>query len=181
VDHLTVNLDEIDDMDEEEVEEVKEVIGKEGVLIRIGAVDATRVVATFGGGPARFEAVVKTAKSGEAPLAKDPGIVKTSKAMLSPRTSEGYLAVDNLIQLIRVIGEALDEDPFPVTMKKVDAPAGMVSASVSANAQQTDVFIPMELIMEMQPFVMAMMGAPVAPPQDAKSGEGASPPPSGTN
>jgi hypothetical protein len=176
VDHVTVALDEIEDIEEEDVEGIKQVIGQEGILIRMGAVDARRVIATFGGGAGQFETVAKLVKSGEAPLAKDPGIMKTSKALAASRHSEGYLAVDTLIRLMVDIGEALDEDPFPVSMPKINAPVGMVATAVSSSAQQTDIFVPMELVMEFRTVVQGMMGG-APPPGSPPPGE--SPPASG--
>ncbi|MBN1514050.1 MAG: hypothetical protein JXB13_18680 [Phycisphaerae bacterium] len=149
VDHLVMKLSEIEDIEEEDLETVHKVIGKEGVLFRIGAVDTDHVIATFGGGPGRFDNVIGLVKGKQAPLSKNPGIVNTAKAMATQRNAEMYFAVDSLMRMLSDIGKATDE-PFPVTMPQINAPVGMVSYGVGKAAGQADVFVPMELIIQVR-------------------------------
>ncbi len=162
VDHLVMKLNEIEDIDEEDLETAHKVIGKEGVLFRMGAVDTDHVVATFGGGAGRFETVVGLVKGKEAPLSRNPGIVSTAKAMTSQRNAEMYLAVDSLLRMLSDIGKATDE-PFPVSMPQINAPVGMVYYGVGKTAGQADVFVPMELILQIRDVVQALV-RPAPPP-----------------
>jgi len=155
VDHLLVKLNEIEEIDADDLEEVHKVIGKESVLFRIGAVDADHVIATFGGGPARFENMIGLVKQKQAPLSRNPGIVNTAKAMSAQRHQELYFAADSLLRMLNDIGKVMDE-PFPVTMPQINAPVGMVSYSAGKTATQSDLFVPMELIIQVRDVVKAM-------------------------
>ncbi|UCG15657.1 MAG: hypothetical protein JSV19_10225 [Phycisphaerales bacterium] len=156
VDHFVVKLDDIEDIDEEDLETVKGVIGQAGVLFRVAAADANHVVATFGGGSARLKTVADLVKSDRAPLADDVGIKNTAKALPERRYSELYLALDTLLRLLVDVGKVVDE-PFPVSVPPIGAPIGAASGMVGKDGQQTDVFIPMELVLAAPDVVRTLM------------------------
>jgi hypothetical protein len=164
VDHLTVKLDQIEDIDEEDLETALKIIGKEGALLRMGAVDPHHVLTTFGGGAARFEAAAALVKEKKAPLADNPGIKKTAEALPKKRAGEGYIALDTGLKLASEVGKIRDE-PLPFAVPEVNAPIGMASTMTSKTDQQSDIFIPMDVIMAAKDVVQAMMGmqAPPAP------------------
>lgn len=173
VDHLTIKLDQIEEIEEEDLETVMKIIGKEGALVRMGAVDPHHVVATFGGGAARFETAVGLVKEKKAPLADNPGIKRTAEALAKKRAAEGYVALDTGLKLASDIGTIVDE-PLPFKVPEVNAPIGMTATMTSKTAQQSDVFIPMDVIMAAKDVVQAMMGMqapPAAPPTPAEKTE----------
>jgi hypothetical protein len=169
VDHFKVKLDEIEEIEAEDLETALKIIGKEGVLVRVGAVDPRHVLATFGGGAARFETAAGLVKEKKAPLADNPGIKKTAEALPKKRAGEGYIALDTGFRLASEVAKVLDE-PLPFAVPEVNAPIGMAATMTSKTAQQSDVFIPMEVIMAAKDVVQAMMGMhapPAVPPEPA--------------
>ena len=138
--------------------------------------DTDHVIATFGGGPGRFDNVIGLVKGKQAPLSKNPGIVNTAKAMATQRNAEMYFAVDSLMRMLSDIGKATDE-PFPVTMPQINAPVGMVSYGVGKAAGQADVFVPMELIIQVRDVWKSMtQPAPVPTTEAAPAAEPAQQP-----
>ncbi|MCK4661010.1 MAG: hypothetical protein KAV82_15925 [Phycisphaerae bacterium] len=150
VDHLFFNLtggfaDEADAMPREIAMALK-ILGKEGILFRLGAVDAKNVAMTFGGGAERFRTVAALVKGKKAPLADDPGIQRCQAYLPSSRSEEGYLAVDHLLSLITVIAKIADEPMPPLSLGKLNAPVAFASEPVEPGGWQSECFIPMELM-----------------------------------
>jgi hypothetical protein len=159
INHLVVHLDQIPDVQPEWLETVTRIVGKEGILVRIAAVDDQHVAATFGGGPERMEEVIGLVKGGRAPRGGDEATKKVAAMLPQERTFEGYLAVDQLLRAIAVIGKLVGESGMP-QMPPVNAPVAMVGRPVGATGFQADVAFPMELIGAVKDVVMAGTGGP---------------------
>ena len=162
VDQLVVDLSKIEGLEAEQIEDVKKVIGKEGIVIRLAAADAKRVIVTFGGGPDRLKAVAETVKADKAPLAEDKGVAATAKALPAERCSEVYIALDTLVRLIAEISKVVG-DLLPMTMPELNAPIGLAQVTVGKSASQTELFLPMAQVVAAKDLIMTLQGA-AAPP-----------------
>jgi hypothetical protein len=147
VDHLRV---EFEGEEPEDYLAFKKVVGAEGILVRIAAVDGKNVVITFGGGPARFATAVEAVRAGGAPLASDPGIAKSARHVPADRSLEAYFSVDRFIRLARRVGTAMDKPVQFPEMPELSAPVSASVQIVGPGATQVDVFIPTEVLT--QPF-----------------------------
>lgn len=160
--HLSLDLEKLGELDADEIDNVKKVVGSEGLLLRVAAVDDRHAIITFGGGEARFAKVLAAAKTGKAPLRDDTGIKRVSEHLPKSKISEVYLAVDRIVGLIRNVNEAIGEgDNFPFTMASVNAPIAMASTGDKTSVM-VDVFLPMELIVEIKNTAMMVMGQMMA-------------------
>jgi len=83
-------------------------------------------------------------KSGDK-LPADPGITEASAHLPSPRATEGFLAVDSLLSLVKDAAKAFGEEEIPFDVAKIDAPLAF-SASVQDKISRFDVIIPTKLI-----------------------------------
>jgi hypothetical protein len=159
VDHFVIDLSEIPDLTEDDIAEVKAVIGKEGVLVRIAAMDATHVVVTFGGGAKRCQDIMNSVSQGKAPLADNKFIKMVADRLPNgPRLSEGYLHLENVFKLIIDISDRLGEDVFFRLIIPETAPLSFTNVKVSETAQQIDVLVPMEMITSAKKAVEPLMG-----------------------
>ena len=154
VGHLAVALDQIEGVSADDLAKLQKVMGNEGLLFRIAAVDDTHLVATLGGGTSRLASVINTVKSGAAPLGEDKGIQKIAKTLRAKRTAEGYFAFDNLMHVASRMATAMGE-PVPPQVPQLDAPVAMVSGPVAAGEYQLDISVPMELIVALKDLSMS--------------------------
>jgi hypothetical protein len=164
VDHMYIDLAKAPDMDEATLQETKKILGRDGILLRVAAIDENWFVATFGGGQERFMNVVQLAREGKAPLADTMKIQKIDDRLPSEDLlAEFYFYPDNLIGLISNIAQSMGEQlPFPIALANA-APIAMTSTKVGETGQQVDVLIPIELAVSVgntaRPFIgMMMMG-----------------------
>ncbi|HRX85237.1 MAG TPA: hypothetical protein P5572_09495, partial [Phycisphaerae bacterium] len=163
VDHLIIALDQVPGVTPEDYSKVKKVVGSEGLVFRIAALDDQHVVATLGGGTARLGKVIELVQGKSAPLSTDEGIKKAAAMLPNDRYSEGYLAVDTLLNFVKEVGKAIGEDPdIPFTVPQVNAPLGMVMAPVEKTGLQVDVAVPMALLSAAKD-VAVSQSAPPAP------------------
>ncbi|MCB9851003.1 MAG: hypothetical protein H6817_09915, partial [Phycisphaerales bacterium] len=145
--HLTFPLDKAEDVAEEDYRNVQKVLGSEGILVRIAAIDDTHIAAALGGGSERFAKIIELAKSGAAPLDQDAGIKKAGAMLREQRTAEGYLAADTLLKTIRKIDEAVGEsNSVPFEVPNVEMPIAGVMGPVEGAGFQADLAIPMAVI-----------------------------------
>jgi len=169
VDHFVVDLRQIPDLTEEDIAEVEAVIGKEGVLVRIVAMDPKHVVISFGGGAKRCQDIMNNVSQGKAPLADNKFIKMVADRLpKGPRLSEGYLHLENLLKLVIDISNQLNEPfPFPLMIPET-APLSFTNVKVSDTAQQIDLLIPMETITTaktaIEPLLGMMMGGMMGGP-----------------
>ncbi|HUU94828.1 MAG TPA: hypothetical protein VM487_03740 [Phycisphaerae bacterium] len=162
--HLKFDLTKLEDVDKEELVDVFTVIGKEGVLLRLAAADEKTVVVAFGGGSKRMNQAIEQARKSEAPLDEDPGIKRVAALLPKSRTSVFYLALDNVVALVRNIVKALDkEDEFPLEVGEINAPLAVVGRG-GEGWSQADIFIPTELMVAAKDAIMTMMGMGGGPP-----------------
>lgn len=153
---ITFDLPAAADMDPDDTDKMKKVLGKDGVLFYVAPADADTVVVTFGGGEAHLAEVLKTAKSGAAPLREDAGISKVSSVLPKKRNSEVYFAGDRLFKLIENISKAAGEGPLPIRMAEVNAPIALVTTGGDLHVQM-DLFLPMEMVVAIKDTVMQAM------------------------
>ena len=176
VDHLAVNVEQIAEASEEWVAQLRKVVGKEGILFRMAAVDDKRIAVTFGGGKDRMQRVIDLVKSGAAPLSADEGIKRATASLPRTRSLEGYLAVDNLIATIIAISKAVDQaDDAPPAFPEVNAPVAVVGGPAGKTGYQMDVAVPMELVVAVKDYALSIMGggagAPGEPGAPAQPGD----------
>ncbi len=149
VDTISLNMEEfadMADMDEDDVKQVHKLAGKE-LVFRFGAAGPKHFVFSFGGGKARFGKVCKsvTSKGGDS-LASDKGIAALSAKMPTPRSSEGFIAVDNILHLAKSLAELWDEgDEIPFEVPQLDAPVAICGVAMD-NISQADFVVPAKLI-----------------------------------
>jgi hypothetical protein len=169
VSHLKVDFEKyakMNEADEEEIEEARKVIGKDGLLLRVAAADAKNVVLSFGGGEARLTQFLGAAKSSEAPLAKSAGIEKVSTYLPKERAAVVYFAVDRILERVKEIQKFMEEEPLPIQVPPIHAPAAMAVTGGDGWAQY-DIFLPTELMLAGKNAAMTMMmGQPAAEPAE---------------
>lgn len=164
-DTLTVNIKgfaDILEMEEEDLNVVEQVVGKD-VVFRFGAVGDKHFVIAFGGGKARFEKICKAVTSGtDGSLAQDKGIGALSKQLPSPRSSEIYLALDNILQAVKSLMKITgDENGIPFDPPTVNAPLALSGAQVGS-IQRGDFVVPMKLITAVKKLIDQQMKAEMA-------------------
>lgn len=148
VDTITFDMQKLSELEEgadDDLKHVHAVLGKECVL-RFGPGGDKHVVFTWGGGKDRFESVCTALKAKGEMLSSDKGITELSEQLPSPRVSEGFIAVDNILQTIKKAMKAVgEEEEFPFEVPTIDAPlAG--STTVQDNVMRLDFVVPMKLI-----------------------------------
>ncbi len=162
--HLKFDLTKLEEADEEELEDVFTVIGKEGLLLRLAAVDAKKIAIAFGGGAKRMTQVIEQARKSEALLDEDPGIKRIAALLPKSRNSVVYLALDNVVTMIRNATKVLEEeDEFPLQISEINAPLAMVGRG-GEGWSQADIFVPTELMVAAKDAITTMMGMAGGPP-----------------
>lgn len=163
IQHLKLDVDKIEAVDEDDMEEVLKIVGRDGMLLRMGAVDAKTVAVAFGGGAAHMGRLIETARKKDAPLDRDAGIKKVAAHMPGRRASVGYAAVDQILETVRTGVKLIDEDEeFPVRMPVINAPLAMTSSGGDGWGQ-FDLFVPRELLVAGAQAVRMMMGGSSQP------------------
>lgn len=169
VDHLAFDLTKASGENAETAEDaialVSKILGKDGILFRIGVVDDKRIIVTLGGGAERFKTVATLVQQSKAPLADDAGIQRSKEHLPSTRNAEGYLAVDHLLNVVSSIGKAADAALPPMSLGELNAPIAFAAEPVEPGGSQAEVFLPMELVIAVKDMAMATMSDPgMAPP-----------------
>jgi hypothetical protein len=160
VDHLALHLDKLEGAQEEDLGMINKIVGKEGLLVRLSAVDDSHVAITLGGGAARMQTVAELVKGNKGPLSEAAEFKKLSSGMPPDRVSEGYLSVDGLMALLKATAKATDGE-VPLDLGPVGTPAAMFAWMTGDGGSQTELLIPMELIKALsQAAQAAMMGGP---------------------
>lgn len=148
VDTIKVNLEALAqelDTDEDDVKVAQAVLGKEFV-IRFGSVGKTHFICAFGGGKDRFERICEVVDAGKGKSLRDEeGIKSLSPKLASPRSGEGYIAVDNILHAVKAILKIMgEEDEMPFEVPAISAPLAVGSAQVGS-VQRVDFIVPMKL------------------------------------
>lgn len=149
VDTISLKMDELAemaDMDEDDVKQLHTLIGKE-LVFRFGAVGPKHFVFSFGGGKDRFGSICATVRSkGGESLTADQGIAALAAKMPSPRSSEGFIAVDNILAMVKSVAKLMDEaDEVPFEVPVLDAPVAICGVAID-NISQANIVIPAPLI-----------------------------------
>lgn len=157
VSHIVFDLEKIKEIDPDDLAIIRKIIGQDGLVVRVAAVDKEHVVVGVGGGTARMAEAIRTAKAKEAPLAKTGGIDRVAAKLPKARQSEMYIAVDQIVRLIRNIAKATEEgEGLPITMPEINAPIGMTSSGANGYGQM-DLYVPMETIVAVKDAIMQAM------------------------
>ncbi|MFH0980241.1 MAG: hypothetical protein V2A79_01715 [Planctomycetota bacterium] len=166
---------------QEAVGVISKILGKDALLVRAGVVDANHIVMTFGGGAERFKAVAALVKAKQSPLAEDGGIQRVRAQLPTTRNAEAYLAVDQLLNVINAIAKAADQPIPPLSLGELNAPLALGTEPVEKGGSQSELFVPMELVVAVKDLAMNMMGgsgdrpggpgAPATRPSGAVPGE----------
>lgn len=166
-DHLRFDLTKLgDEIEEDQLEAVNKIIGADGLLVRMAAVDGHAVVIGVGGGAKYTGAAVKAWKEKNETLAKDAGIKKVSDGAPQGRYAEAYVAVDNCLTLIQNVASAMEEEALPVQMADVTEPLALFGTGGDGFIQLDAVF-PTELLVAGKNVVMTLMAPPPPPPATA--------------
>lgn len=154
---LTMDPAKLPDPDEEMVEDFPKIFGKDGLKLRIAALDDKCVAMQLGGGLERLAKVAELVKSKGAPLASDAGIKRVGKFLPDKRQQACYIALDNALLLVNNMHKATGEEEVPVKVGQIDAPLAFMSSGEDGTAR-LDLLIPTELIKAGSKAVMGMMG-----------------------
>ncbi len=165
VDHLVVDIDKMPkgpNDSPEDLEKIKSFVGKEGLLIRVASMADNHVVVTFGGGQKRFAQILELAKKNDTALAGHPTVKSVaSRLPKGPRVLEGYLALDNLLDLVMSTAAQMGSPiPIPLQLRNA-APIAVTVTKVTPVASETQILVPMELMVSVKDLVgpiMMMMG-----------------------
>jgi len=162
-------LAKVADLDEKDVAALKTIVGDEGLMVRMAAVNKKRLVVGFGGGKAAFATAIEQAKADTAPLSADPGIKKVTEVLPKQRSMVAYIAPDQIVKTIQSVQRVLGEAPLPIQIPKLGAP-GVLSSTGSDGWQRTDLFVPMDILRTMVNVSMASAAAPAPAPAQTPPG-----------
>ena len=130
----------------ESLKQAELLLGRD-LTVRFGPIGDKQVAIAAGGGQARFEAIINAA-NGKSPdsMKSDPGIRAVAENVHKPRSSEFYIAVDHIVQAIRSPAKAAgNDDPIPVDLPRLDAPAVFCS-SIARRTARWEFFMPKRLM-----------------------------------
>lgn len=144
-------------LEEEDIEALQELLGPDGLSFRLIPVNKTRVATVFGGGDEFAKLATEAAASDEAPLANDPGIKTSMSRMPSELDAIAVLALDRLLKVVNRGIEAMDEEPLPIEVPKLNEPLSIGSLN-GKGWGRVDYYIPMELIVAAKDASMTFMG-----------------------
>jgi len=159
VHQLHIALDQMEGMTPEQFAKVKAVVGSEGLIVRLGAVDDRLMAVSMGGGAARMQKLIELMKASAAPLSADEGIKQTAAMLPASRYFEGYLAADTTLNLVSEIAKAVGEEAVPFTVPAVNSPLGMVMAPVGKTGVQADIAVPMAVVVAAKNVAATYRGA----------------------
>jgi hypothetical protein len=166
VDHIKFDLSwlvEDETLTEDDLAMIGKIIGSEGVLVRLVAFDADHVGLLFGGGPKRVEQVAQVLKSGTTPLADHASLQAIAPNLRkNNRFFEMYLAADTTLQFVNDAAVAVGEDPLPVEIPKINAPAAIIG-TIAPLTGRVDVFVPMQMISGIKNVATGLMAEQAVP------------------
>ena len=155
--HLSITLSSLPEVDAEDVSVIKKILGQDGLLFRVAAASPKHLAITMGGGKSRAEKIIDLCKKGGAPLADRPGIKLVNKSLPKSRQGELYIAVDQILALVKSVARAFGEDDdLPFNLRKINAPVAVVTSN-GANFGRVDIFLPTQLIQQLGQAAMTAM------------------------
>jgi hypothetical protein len=143
IDHLVLDLSGYEAVDKAAISRL---FGEEGLLERIGVVDDHYVVQSIGGGLDRFNQIVAAVRAGRAPLASDPGAMRSALGVARKRSMEAYLSVDRGMRLANLLSAVVGPSAKQLDIPETNAPVALAMHSVGPSATQVDVFVPTALM-----------------------------------
>lgn len=152
---LLVRTDRIKEMNADARGVLQKVVGEEGLVLRLAAVDSDRLAVTFGGGLSRTQTVVNLARENQSPLDEDAGINSLRQILPKERSAEMYVAVDRLLKLAKDVARVTDAEFPPINVPELPAPVGIASAPAGKTGTQSEVYFPMELIQAIRDLMLA--------------------------
>ncbi len=126
----------------------KNAVGPEGFTVRVGVVDAKHVVATFGGGSARFSDAVRAVRSGRAPLLEDQTIATAHKHVAADRSMEAFFFPGRWAGLINTMSERMGRPFRYPDAPPSDAPVAVTAEALGTDATLVNLFIPIAVLKE---------------------------------
>ena len=162
-DRLAVHLDKAEGLSAEDLAVVKKILGQDGLVVRLSAVDEHHVAITLGGGAARMQTVAALIKQNKSPLVEMPEIKKVAETMPAGRISEGYLSANGLMAAMSAVAKATDGE-VPIQLPPIATPLTVTARATEGGGSHTDIVIPMEMIKAVVQAGMAMFG-PGPPPE----------------
>lgn len=108
VHHLSADLAEVEGLKHESL---MRVFGSDGLTVRIGVCGADRLVASFGGGQARFGRIVANVGKGHSPLTDNSDIALARASMPEQRIADVYFSPSSWREAAALIGGLFDEVP----------------------------------------------------------------------
>jgi coenzyme F420-reducing hydrogenase delta subunit len=130
----------------EHLQQMKEVVGRDGLTLRIGAVNNSHVAVSFGGGRAQMSRLIAHIKLGKTPLNDDLRIKAVADRLPKHRFVEGYFVLDRIATMVRDISQAVGERaPIPPTLYDVKAPVAFVTTGDNTSIH-FDLHLPLEVL-----------------------------------
>jgi hypothetical protein len=168
-DHLTIDLAALG-LDEEGMATAAKLLGTEGLLFRLCAVDDKQVAVTLGGGAAHMESVVELIRSDLAPLADHPGIKAMVSRMPPDRVKETFIAPNAAADLGMALAKVLGGPELPFKLPPVKTPIAACNRCTPGGGVQADILIPIELLK-----AVGQMASSMGPPPGGPGGPGGPP------
>jgi len=143
--HWKLDFTKLDEVDEAKSAKLKKLVGKDGLLVRVGAVNDKTVVFVFGGGTAHVNRLVETVRSGRDVVGESAGVKKVNAELPASKSFELLIAPDRIVTLIKRVAKVIgEEDEIPFDVPKIDAPIAIVGSSATGWTR-ADIYIPMDL------------------------------------
>jgi hypothetical protein len=141
-----VHLDLASVENAEHLQQMREIIGRDGLMLRIGAVDSSHVAVSFGGGRARLSRLIANTKLGKAPLNDDLRIRAVADRLPKHRFAEGYFVLDRIAAMVRNLSQAAGErPPIPPALYTATAPVAFVTTGDNTSIH-FDLYLPLEVL-----------------------------------
>ncbi len=141
---------------------LKQLLGSEGILFRMAAVDQRNVLITLGGGREFFDRCMGAVRSGNAAIVAQPGYSQLQPRLSSSRAMEMYLDIDQLFGMIRRIQIAMNQRPLPeFPLAKV--PMLISGRQIKPGVNEHIVFLPKENFEPIKAVIMSMTAKALSP------------------
>jgi hypothetical protein len=140
----------------DDVAEMQKIFGQDGIAFRLAPAGSDSVALTLGGGAGWLEKVVGLASAKRTPLYESAAIKAASQAKPEKCIAEGYLSLSGVQSLMSGIEKAVDE-PAPFMIPEVATPLSLFTEATGEGGQQSDVYIPIDVVKAISQMVTGMM------------------------
>lgn len=110
------------EMDEDQRDEVRQFLGKDGLTFRIAVVDAKTLACTFGGSSPQMARLIRSIRRNASPLQEEEMVAKADRHLSDKKDGLIIVALDRVVNLIDDVSYALDDEPLPFVLPRIDAP-----------------------------------------------------------